>query len=84
MYRCPTLLTIRVQLIRIERQPAVVFIIRDAIVVVIMVTGVTFAILVMVSLVGVGNIRAVVQVVLVSILINVLIAVALVSHAVII
>lgn len=78
------LLTIRVQLVRVEGQSAVVLVIRDAVVVIIMVTGVSLAILVMVSLVGVGNVWAVVQVVLVSIFINVLIAVTLVSHTVII
>ena len=77
-------LTIRVQLIRVEGQSAVVFVIRDAIVVIIMVTGVSLAIFVMVSLVGIGDVWAVIQVVLVSVLINVLVTVTLVSHSVII
>lgn len=47
-----------------------------------MVTGVTLSILVVVSLVGVGYIGAVVQVVLVTVLINVLVVVALVSYTV--
>lgn len=80
----PVLLTIRVQLVRVEGQSAVVLVIRDAVVVVIVVTSVSLAVLVMVGLVGVGDVRAVVQVVLVSILIDVLVAVALVSHAIVI
>lgn len=47
-----------------------------------MVTGVTLSILVVVSLVGVGYIGAVVQVVLVTVLINVLVVVALVSYTI--
>lgn len=49
-----------------------------------MVTGISFSILVMVSLVGVRYIWAIVQIVLVSILIYVLVAVTLVSYTVII
>ncbi len=78
------MLTICVQLVWVKSQSAVVLVIRDPIVVVIMVTGVSFAILVMVSLIGIGDVWAVVQVVLVSILINVLVAVTLVSYTVII
>jgi len=76
--------TIRVQLIRIEDQSAVVFVIRDAIIVVVVVTSISLAILVMVNLVSVGDVWAVVQIVLVSVLINVLVTVTLVSHTVII
>lgn len=47
-----------------------------------MVTSVTLSILVVVSLVGVGYIGAVVQVVLVTVLINVLVVVALVSYTI--
>lgn len=47
-----------------------------------MVAGVTLAILVVVCLVGVGYVGAVVQVVLVTILINVLVVVALVSYTI--
>lgn len=45
-----------------------------------MVAGVTLAILVVVCLVGVGYIGAVVQIVLVTVLVNVLVVVALVSY----
>ena len=47
-----------------------------------MVTGVAFAILVMVSLVGIGHVGTVVQVVLVAVFINILIVVTGVSNAV--
>lgn len=47
-----------------------------------MVTSVTLSILVVVSLVGVGYIGAVVQVVLVTVLVNVLVVVALVSYTI--
>lgn len=47
-----------------------------------MVAGVTLPILVVVCLVGVGYVGAVVQVVLVTILINVLVVVALVSYTI--
>lgn len=76
--------TIRVQLVRIESEPAVVLVIRNTIVIIIMITSVSFSVFVMVSLVGVRYVRTVVQIVLVSILINVLVAVTLVSYAVVI
>lgn len=47
-----------------------------------MITSISSAIFVMVSLVGIWNIRAVVQVVLMTIFINVLIAVTLISYKV--
>lgn len=75
-------LTIRVQLIRVKGQPAVVFFIWDAIIVVVMVAGITFTILVVVGLVGVGDVRAVVHVVLVTVFVNVLVVVTFVSHAI--
>lgn len=75
-------LTIRVDLIRVEGQPTVVFFIRNAVIVIIMVTGITLAILVVVCLVGVGYVGAVVQIVLVTIFVNVLVVVALVSYAI--
>lgn len=78
------MLTIRIQLIGIESQSTVVFVIGDAIIVIVMVAGVPFAVLVMVGLVGIRDVWAVVQVVLVSILVDVLVAVALVSHTVVI
>lgn len=75
-------LTIRIQLIWIENQSAVVFFIRDAIIIIIVVTGITFTILVVVSLVRIGDVRAVVKVVLVTVLIDILVAVTFVSNAV--
>lgn len=75
-------LTIRVHLIRVEGQPAVVLVVRNAVIIVIMVASVALAILVVVSLVGIGYVGAVVQVVLVTILVNVLVVVALVSYAI--
>lgn len=47
-----------------------------------MVTSITLSIFVVVSLVGVGYVGAVVQVVLVTILVNVLVVVALVSYTI--
>lgn len=47
-----------------------------------MVAGIALSILVMVCLVGVGYVGAVVQIVLVTVLINVLVVVALVSNTV--
>lgn len=76
--------TIRVQLVRIEGEPAVVLVVRYAIIVIIMITSVSLSILVVVSLVGVRYVWAVVQIVLVSILIDVLVAVTLVSDTIVI
>lgn len=75
-------LTIRVQLVPVGHQSAVVSVVRNAIVVVVMVTDVTFPVVVVVCLVAVGDVRAVVHRVLVAILIDVLIVVARVSHQV--
>lgn len=77
-------LTIRILLIRVEGQSAVVLFIRDTIIVIIMVTGVSLAVLVVISLIGIGNVWTVVQIVLMSILIDVLVAITLVSHTIII
>lgn len=77
-------LTISVQLVCIGRQSAVVPLVRYSVVVVIMVARIPFAILVVVSLVGVGHVRAVVVVVLMAIFIDVLVVIALVSHQVVI
>lgn len=76
--------TIRVQLVRVEGKPAVVLVVRYAIIIIIMITSVSLSILVMVSLVGVRYVWAVVQIVLVSVLIDVLVAVTLVSYTVVI
>lgn len=69
-------------MIWIENQSAVVFVIRDAIIIIIVVTGISFTILVVVSLVRVGDVRAVVKVVLVTVLIDILVAVTFVSNTV--
>ena len=79
-----TTLTIRVQLVRVGCQPAVVLVVRYTIIIIIIVTSVSFAILVMVSLVGVGHIWTVVQVVLMAVFINVLVIVTLISNQVIV
>lgn len=49
-----------------------------------MVTGISLSILVMVSLVGVRYVWAIVQIVLVSVLIDILVAVTLVTYTVVI
>ena len=77
-------LTIRIQLIGVSGQSAVVLIVWDTVIVVIMVTGISLAVLVVVRLVGIGDVGAVVQVVLVSVLIDVLVTVTLVAHAVVV
>lgn len=69
-------------MIRVKGQAAVVFVVRDAVIVIIMVAGITLAILVVVCLVGVGDVWAVVQVVLVTIFVNVLVVIALVAYAI--
>lgn len=69
-------------MVRIGHEPAVVLVIRNAVIVIIMVTGVSLAVFVVVSLVGVGHIGTVVQVVLVAIFINILIVVTGVSNEV--
>ena len=60
-------LTIRIQLIGVSGQSAVVLIVWDTVIVVIMVTGISLAVLVVVRLVGIGDVGAVVQVVLVAV-----------------
>lgn len=69
-------------MIRVGNQSAVIFVIRNAVIVIIMVTGITFSIFVMVSLIGVGHIGAVIKVILVAIFIYVLVVVTLVTYAV--
>lgn len=69
-------------MIRVKDQSTVVFFIRNAVIVIIMVTGITLAIFVVVCLVGIGDVGAVVQIILVTIFINVLIVVTLVSYAI--
>lgn len=79
-----SVLTVRVQLVCVGRQSAVVPVVRDSVIVVIVVTGIPFAILVVVSLVRVGHVGAVVLVVLMAVFIDVLVVIALVSNQVII
>lgn len=78
------ILTIRVQLVCIGCQSAVVPVIRYTIVVIIRVTCVPFAIFVVVSLVGVGHIGTVVLVVLMTIFINVLVIITVISDQVVV
>lgn len=78
------ILTIRVQLVRVGCKSAVVLIIRYTIIIIIIVTCIPFAILVMVSLVGIGHVGTVVQVVLVAVFINVLVIITLISNQVIV
>ena len=77
-------LTVGVHLVLVGRQPAVVLLVGDAVVVIVVVAGVALAVLVLVGLVGVGHVGAVVQVVLVAVLVDVLVVVALVSHQVVV
>ena len=77
-------LTIGVDLVRVEGQSAVIFLVWDPVIVIIVVAGVSLSVFVVVGLVSVGDVGAVVQVVLVAIFIDVLVAVTLVSHTVVI
>lgn len=78
------LLTIRVQLIFVGCQSTVVPIVRDTVIVIVEVTGVPLAVLIVVCLVGVGDVRTVVQVILVTVFIDILVVVTLVSYKVIV
>lgn len=69
-------------MIWVGNQSAVIFVIRDTIIVIIMVTGITFSILVMVSLIGIGHIGAVIKVILMAIFIYVLVVVTLITYAI--
>lgn len=73
-------LTIRISLIWVGNQSAVIFVIRDTIIVIIVVTGITFPILVMVSLIGIGHIGAVIKIILMAIFIYVLVIVTLITY----
>lgn len=75
-------LTIGVLLVGIGHEPAVVPVVRNAVIVIVMVAGVSLAVFVVVGLVGVGYVGTVVQVVLVAIFINILIVVTGVSNEV--
>lgn len=77
-------LTIWVLLIRVVSEAAVVPVIWDTIIVIIRITGISFAILIVVGLVGIGDVRAVILVVLVAIFVYVLIIVTLVTNQIII
>lgn len=69
-------------MIWVEGESAVVFVVRHTIIVIVVITGISFAVLVVVNLVGVGDVRTVVKVVLMAILIDVLVVVTLVSNVV--
>lgn len=69
-------------MIWVGNQSAVIFVIRDTIIVIIMVTGITFSILVMVSLIGIGDIGAVIKIILMAIFIYVLVVVTLITYEV--
>lgn len=75
-------LTVRVLLVPVGHQSAVVPVIRDTVVVVVMVAGVPFAVLVVVGLVAVGDVRTVVQRVLVAVLVDIIVVVTHVPHQV--
>lgn len=77
-------LTIWVLLLRVVSEATVVPVIWDTIIVIIRITGISFTILIVVSLVSIGDVRAVILVVLVAIFIYVLIIVTLVTNKVII
>lgn len=77
-------LTIRVLLLRVVSEATIVPVIWDTIIVIIRITGISFTIFIMVSLVSIGDVRAVILVVLVAIFIYVLIVVTLVTNKVII
>lgn len=75
-------LTIRVQLVSIRHQPAVIPVVRDTVIVIVMVTDVSLPILVVVGLVAIGDVGAVVQRVLVAVFVNVIVVVTHVPHKV--
>lgn len=75
-------LTVRVQLVPVGHQSAVVPVIRYTVVVIIVVAGVSLPVLVVVSLVAVGDVGTVVQRVLVAILVDVIAVITHVSHQV--
>lgn len=77
-------LTVRIQLVGVGGQSAIVLVIRYTIVIIIKVACVSFAVFVVVGLVGVGHVRTVVQVVLMAIFVNILVVVTLVSHQVVV
>lgn len=83
-YSYDLVLTIWVLLLRVVSEAAVVPVIWDTVIVIIRVTRISFTILIMVSLVSIGDVRAVILVVLVAIFIYVLIIVTLVTNKVII
>lgn len=75
-------LTIRIELVWVFDKAAVVFVVRYAIIVIVMIASISFAIFIMVDLVGIGDVGAIVQVVLMAVVIDVLVAVTLVSNVV--
>lgn len=77
-------LTVDVRLLRVGHQPAVVPVVGHAVVVVVVVAGVAFAVAVVVGLVAVGDVGAVVPGVLLAVLVNVLVVITPVSHQVVV
>lgn len=77
-----TALTVRVQLVPVGHQSAVVPVVRDTVVVIVMVAGVSLPVVVMVGLVAVGDVRTVVERVLVAVLVDVIVVVAHVPNQV--
>lgn len=77
-------LTVRVLLFRVVSKTTIVPVIWDTIIIIIRITGISFTIFIMVSLVCIGDVRAVILVVLVAIFIYVLVVVTLVTNKVII
>ena len=77
-----TTLTIKVQLVPVGNQSAVVPVVRDTVVVIVVVARVSLAVVIMVGLVAIGDVGAVVQSVLVAVLIDVVVVVAHVPHQV--
>lgn len=78
------MLTIGVLLLRVVSEATIVSVIWDTIIVIIRITGISFSIFIMVSLVSIWDVRAVILIVLVAIFIYVLIVVTLVTNKVII
>lgn len=77
-------LTISVLLLRVVSEATIVPVVWDTVIVIIRITGISFTIFIMISLVSIGDVRAVILVVLVAIFIYVLIVVTLVTDKVII
>lgn len=78
------MITIRVQLVLVGNQSAVISIFRDAVIIIIVIASISFPISIVVSLVSIGYVWAVIHVILMSIFIYVLVVIALVPNEIII